>query len=171
MISETHPNYALVPKVGDEAPNFTLPDTEGQPLHLASSLFDRPLVLVFYRGDWCPTCQNQLTQLAAVYEKIQAQGFDLWAISPQKESTNKAFRDKRNFPFPILADYGGEVIRAWGLLNEPASQWRTMPFPGTFVVGQSGWIEWAHVGVDVTEHPPCGEVLQVLSTLPVFSTG
>ena len=74
-------------KVGDKAPNFTLPDTFDKQVTLSELLQHGPVVVTFYRGEWCPFCNLQLHAYQNILPQIQALGASLVAISPQTLTT------------------------------------------------------------------------------------
>lgn len=162
---EPHPNESVMLKVEDAALDFTLYNTAGQALRLSSTLVEGPLALVFYRGDWCAWCQNQLIRLAALYERIQSHGADLWAISPQSENVNQALRERHGLPFPILADTDQAVMRAWGVFKEVDPEGRAIPYPSTYIVNQDGCIHWRHLGLGMRDRPQVREVVAAVTEL------
>lgn len=162
---ESHPNESVALKVGDAAPDFTLRNTDGGDVRLSAGLAERPLALVFYRGDWCAWCQNQLIQLAGLYERIQTHGADLWAISPQSENVNQSLRERRGLPFPILADRDQAVMRAWGVFKEVDPEGRAIPYPATYVVNRDGRIHWRHLGLGMRDRPQAVEVVAAVTAL------
>lgn len=70
-------------KVGDTAPDFTLPDQSGNPVSLSATLRRGPVVLTFFRGGWCPFCMISLRALAKAYPALRRHGAEVLAISPQ----------------------------------------------------------------------------------------
>ena len=86
-------------------------------------------------------------------------GGELLAISPQDEAANQGLRERRNLPFPILADADQSVIRAWGLFNDLDPKGRDIPYPAVYVVGGDGRIVWSHLGIGTRDRPTAGEVL------------
>lgn len=88
-----------------------------------------------------------------------AAGGELLAVSPQEVTANQGLRERRNLPFPILADADQAVIRAWGLFNDLDPKERAIPYPAVYVVGQDGRITWCHVGVATRDRPTAGQVL------------
>jgi peroxiredoxin len=94
-----------------------------------------------------------------VYEQIVAAGADLWTIAPQDVATNQALRERRDLPFPILADVDQGVIHQWGIFNFEDPKGRAIPYPSTFVVGQDGLIAWAYIGKATRDRPTPGAVL------------
>jgi thioredoxin-dependent peroxiredoxin len=104
-----------------------------------------------------------LVQLAAVYVEIQAQGTELWAISPQTVVANEGLRRRRQLPFPILADADQHVIRAWGVFNDLDPKQRAIPYPATFIVGQNGRVQHQWLGLTTRERPTPAAVLAALA--------
>ncbi len=101
-------------------------------------------------------------QLAQTYAEFQAKGVALWTVSPQDVETNQALRERRDLPFPILADADQAVIRAWGLFNDQDPQQRPIPYPATYIVGQDGRILWRHLGLETRDRPTVGQILAAL---------
>jgi peroxiredoxin len=77
----------------------------------------------------------------------------LWAISPQNKEKNEELRQRRQLPFPILADADQAVIREWGVFNDLDPKKRAIPYPATYVINQNGIVQWAHVGMDTRDRP------------------
>ena len=78
---------ARAPKVGEHAPEFALADQRGEQVSLAELLHDGPVVLIFYRGEWCPYCNLQLRTFQAHLDQLAERGAQLVAISPQTPTT------------------------------------------------------------------------------------
>ena len=161
--TQPHPNDRIAIQVGDIAPDFSLVDTEGQTHNLHHTAVQQPLIIVFYRGDWCPYCQLQLYQLGQVYQQILDHGAMIWAISPQDRATNHAFREKREVGFPILCDESLTVINQWGLRDEldphAASQ---IPWPTTYIIDTAGRVHWRKMGYNKADRPTPGEIIAAL---------
>ncbi len=103
--------------VGEMAPDFALPSAGGGRIRLADRLGRAGIVLVFYRGTWCPFCDLQLRALSSVLPAFRSNGADLLAISPAQAETE----DERRLGFPLLTDYGNRLARLFGLV------WRMPP--------------------------------------------
>ncbi len=156
-----HPNEAIAIPVGTAVPTFTLYNTDGQAYSLADIPPDKPLILVFYRGDWCPYCQLQMHQLSQVYSDIVARGAELWAISPQSQAQNQAFREKRDIQFPILGDTDLAVINRWGLRDELDPSQEQIPHPTTYII-LNGQAHWRRMGHRKDDRPTPGEIIAAL---------
>ena len=94
-----HPNHAIALPVPTAVPPFTLHDTDGRPYSPTQLPADKPLILVFYRGDWCPYCQLQMHQLSQVYEQI-VRGAQTFGLSlPKPKLKTKLFAPNATSPF------------------------------------------------------------------------
>ena len=172
------------PKVGEQAPEFVLPDQRGDEISLAELLRDGPLVLIFYRGEWCPYCNLQLRTFQAHLEQFSEHGAQLVAISPQTPDHSLSMAEKNSLGFRVLSDVGAEVIDGYGLRYEIDEQTQglmeavgndigehngpggwTLPAASTFVIDCDGTIRYAHVRGDWRERAEPRDVLAVLSDL------
>lgn len=156
-------------KEGEQAPDFTLPDALGRAVTLAELLKRGPVVIVFYRGAWCPYCNLQLRAYQQVFLQIQALGASLVAISPQTSDHSLSLAEKQALTFPVLSDVGNQVARKYGLVfvmdeavraahrqigaDLPAyngdASWE-LPMPGSFLLDQAGIVRLACVDPDYT---------------------
>lgn len=100
-----------------------------------------------------------MVQLATICEQIVAAGADLWTISPQDVVTNRGLRQRRELPFPILADDDQSVIHQWGIFNFDDPKGRAIPHPATFVIDREGLVAWAYVGKATRDRPAPDAIL------------
>lgn len=101
--------------IGARAPEFTLPDSDGQPISLSNLLRDGPLVLYFYPADFTPGCTREACQIRDLHSEIDAAGIRVAGVSPQSPESHRAFRDKYKLPFVLLADVDRFVIKMYGV--------------------------------------------------------
>jgi peroxiredoxin len=172
------------PKVGEQAPAFTLPDQRGDQISLAELWRDGPLVLIFYRGEWCPYCNLQLRTFQAHVEEFAERGAQLVAISPQTPDHSMSMAEKNSLGFYVLSDVGAEVIDRYGLRYDIDEQTRalmeavgndvgehngpggwTLPAAATFVIDTGGIVRYANVRGDWRERAEPSDVLAVLDEL------
>ena len=99
--------------VGDAAPNFTLPDALGRPVTLSDLLEKGPVVLTFYRGEWCPFCNLQLRSLQEALPLFLEHDATLVAISPQAPDHALSLTEKHGLAYAVLSDVDQSVIRAY----------------------------------------------------------
>jgi peroxiredoxin len=186
-------------RVGDSAPDFILPDTDGNAVRLYSLLRAGHVVIVFYRGSWCPYCDLQLRDFQRRLADLRALRAQVVAISPHLPANLLRTQVRNQLGFPVLSDVGDKVAREFGLflqisdhLREPyygifchqledangPSGREQLPVPGTFFVDSNATIRLAHVDVDHTSRLKADEIIETLTELtpdrirqtqPVFS--
>jgi thioredoxin-dependent peroxiredoxin len=100
--------------VGESAPDFALPDGEGQTWRLSEHRGET-VVLLFYPGDNTPVCTKQMCSVRDKWSDYVATGARIVGISTDTVESHKGFAAKHSLPFPLLADPGEEVIRAYGV--------------------------------------------------------
>lgn len=103
--------------VGKAVPKFSASRFDGSRIDSAT-LFQRPCVVVFYRGNWCPFCVAQVKELAARYQDIADKGLDLVFISPQPQKKSLALSKRFGIQAKFLVDEGNAAARALGLASE-----------------------------------------------------
>ena len=99
--------------VGDTAPDFTLDDAVGNPVALGDLVATGPVVVTFYRGEWCPYCTLQLRALQEALPEIVATGATLVAISPQAPDRALTMTEKHELAFAVLSDLDQSVSEAY----------------------------------------------------------
>ncbi len=101
---------------GAIAPDFSLPNIKGQNITLANLVAKGPVVLVFYRGEWCRYCNVALRNYQAILSQIQELGATLVAVSPQTPDHSLSLAEKAELRFEVLSDKGNQVARSYGLV-------------------------------------------------------
>jgi peroxiredoxin len=174
-------------KQGDTAPNFELPDGHGRNFILADRLAQGPVVLVFYRGRWCPYCIAQLEELEKARPEFEAAKATIAAVSPQKLQHSGFTAEQHKLRFNVLTDAGNEVARRYGvawplpealiahyrgvfvnLENANAAKDWVLPIPATFVIAPDSTIIWSRMDADFRQRPEPQEVLRVVGKLKGF---
>ena len=182
LIASGAQNQAL--KAGDLAPEFTLPDVDGNLVSSKALLAKGPLVVTFYRGAWCPFCNLDLSALEEARSEIEARGASLVAISQQTSPNSRKSQRQNGLGFPILGDHGGEIAARFGVrwtlpdylrevqkaLGADLTQFNgedswTLPMPARYVIGQDDTIAYAEVNADYTRRPEPSAVFPVLEQL------
>jgi len=102
-------------KTGDPAPDFALPDQDGQTVHLSQLLSTGPVLLYFYPADFTPGCTKEACSIRDMHEDIADVGIRVIGISPQDEDSHSRFSRKHNLPFTLLADKDKSVVKAYGV--------------------------------------------------------
>lgn len=166
--------------IGAVLPSFELPDHDGRAVTSSSLLSAGPLVLIFFRGRWCPFCVAQLEAWNALLPEISAAGVTLASASPQTVHQSSLMHDQHRLAFPQLADHRNALARQFGLVYSVPENQRQMysrafvnlpfingddtwelPVPATYVVGRDARILYALADPDYTVRPEPREVLQM----------
>jgi len=111
---------ANAPQVGDAAPDFTLPNEQGEPVHLAD-LRSKRVVLYFYPMDDTPGCTTQACGLRDLYLDIEERNGVVLGISGDDGASHRAFKTKYSLPFTLLVDGDHAVARAYGAWQDGAA--------------------------------------------------
>jgi peroxiredoxin len=154
------------PRFGDIAPDFTLPDSNGNEVSLGETLQENEqVVIVFYIGVGCTPCMAQLREIENDRVKYEEKGAHVIAIAVQSEENAEFTRKTVQAQFPILADYR-DVAKAYGvfelrfpILDEGVST------PSVFIIDKDQQIVWSeitHVEGCGTERVPSQTILEKL---------
>ena len=148
-------------EIGQPAPDFSLPDQDGQIVTL-SALKGKPVVLYFYPKDDTPGCTVEACEFRDANETITERGADVWGVSPQGADSKRKFSEKFGLPFTLLADEDHAVTEAYGSWVEKQNYGKTYMGTArrTFLVDPEGRIArgWEKV-------KPEGHAAEVLSAL------
>jgi thioredoxin-dependent peroxiredoxin len=127
--------------VGDEAPGFELTGIGGH-THRLSDYRGRWVILAFYPGDFTPVCTRQFCSYRDGDDRLDQLGVEVLGISPQSVDSHERFKTKHGLTVPLLADEGGEVIRAYGV-GAPGGLVRR----SIFIVDPDGVVRYRHVAL------------------------
>lgn len=100
-------------KPGTPAPDFTLPDQDGNPVSLSSLRAKGPVLLYFYPADFTPGCTKEACSLRDRFPTVSAAGMTIIGVSPQSPESHRRFREEHKLPFTLLSDEDKEVIRRY----------------------------------------------------------
>lgn len=140
-------------KPGNKVPNFTVNDQDGNPVS-PSDYIGKKWIVFFYPKASTPGCTAEACNLTDNYEALQNAGYEILGVSADSEKRQSNFRDKYNFPFPLLADTEKEVIEAFGV-------WGNKKFMGreydgihrkTFIINEEGVVERVIDKVKTKDH-------------------
>lgn len=172
-------------KVGQQAIAFELPNQEGKLVSLKNLIGKGPIVVTFYRGDWCPYCNLQLRALQARLEDIEKLGATLVAISPQVPDGSLTKSEISEMTFTVLSDQNAKVASQYGVAWEVPEflldhmrvdrnldlekinngNGSVLPIPATFIIGTDGIIAWSYVNVDYRTRSEPEEIVEALKKL------
>ncbi|SCF44912.1 peroxiredoxin Q/BCP [Micromonospora matsumotoense] len=138
---------------GDPAPDFTLPTDTGETLALAA-LRGRRVILYAYPAAMTPGCTKQACDFRDSLASLQAAGYEVVGISPDKPAKLAKFRERDAITFPLVADVDKAVLTAYGAFGEKQLYGRTVTgvIRSTFVIDPDGKVEHAFYNVKATGH-------------------
>jgi peroxiredoxin Q/BCP len=150
-------------KVGDPAPEFTLPAEDGRQVRLADYRGKR-VVLYFYPKDDTPGCTTQACGFRDAYPQIEEQNAVVLGVSPDSEQSHRKFKTKFDLPFTLLIDADHQVAEAYGAWGEKTNYGRTYTgiIRSHFIIDEAGRL--ADVQVDVGAKDSVARALQTLGS-------
>jgi peroxiredoxin len=171
-------------KVGDQAPDFALPNAQGNPVTLSELLGVGPVIATFYRGGWCPYCNIQLRAYQAALPEITTLGARLVAISPQLPDSSLSTSEINELTFDVLSDIGNTVAHRFGLVYSLPEELRAalrsnnkalpgingdesweLPVPATYVIGKDRLVSLAFIDVDYRNRLDPEKIIGALKSL------
>ncbi len=129
-------------KIGDPAPDFSIPNQEGKMVKL-SDFKGKKVVLYFYPKDQTPGCIAEACNLRDNYERLLAQGYVVLGVSKDSQKSHQNFIKKQHLPFPLLADTELTLHHLYGTWAEKKMYGRSYmgTLRTTFVINEEGIIE------------------------------
>jgi peroxiredoxin len=162
--------------VGAAAPDFTLNDQTGKSFQLGEANKEKTVVLIFYRGQWCPYCSKQIKGLQDSMQLIAGKGAIVVAITPEMPANVKKTVEKTKAVFPILTDEGLKVMNqykvAFAVDEKTIERYKrfnidfkeangangaNLPVPAVYII-KNGKIEWRYFDADYRKRPSVQEI-------------
>jgi len=149
--------------IGDKAPNFQLPDTDMK-MRTLEEFRGKKVVLSFFVAASSPVCEVELCTFRDSWNEISKLGAQVVAISNDGPFANKAFKEKHNFNFPVLADYNSKTIRDYDVLMKDLLHIKDYNAAkrSVFIVKEDGRIGYKWVSDDPLKEPNYQEIKQWL---------
>lgn len=169
--------------VGDKAPDFALPNATEKEIKLSNLLAQGPVVLIWYRGEWCPYCNIHLEDIQNHIEKFTELGAQVVAISPETPDRGWTLQDKLAIKFHVLSDVKNMVGQEYGIVYElpekiaeyyqegfdlhakNADDSNLLPLAASYVIGQDGVITYAYLNADYRERAETSALLEELKKI------
>lgn len=171
-------------KAGDRFPDFMLPDHNGRLVTAVELLSQRPLVLSFFRGDWCPYCELEMAAIELARPAIEAAGAQIIGVTPETYDFSALSVQAHQLGYPLLSDMDNGLALMLGLVFRMPQRvidafcergldltprhgndgWM-LPVPGSFVIDQNGVVQLAFVEPDYRIRLEPEELLAALKRL------
>jgi peroxiredoxin len=169
---------------GDTAPDFELPDPTGRMVRMRELREEGPVVVSFYRGQWCPFCNLELRGLQRALAEVAAARATLVAISPNTPDVTADTVEELELDYPVLSDHDNQVARMFNLVYEMTPEnidlyreigrdigtlngtgkWE-LPVPATYVIDSGGTIRYAFVDLNHRRRAEPSEVAAIAAHL------
>lgn len=176
--------------VGAQFPDVALPTAEGELARLADWWRQGPLVVTFFRGEWCPYCRLMLAALEEALPAIEALGATLVAVTPETGGRALAAKRRHGNRYEMLSDVDCGLGLDCGVVFQAPAVYRDMllgfgndlaerhgnnawflPVPATFVLDREGIVRWRFAEVDFTRRAEPADILAALRALPAPPAG
>lgn len=146
--------------VGELAPEFSLPDAKEKFVSLKDYRNKGAVLLLFYRGEWCPYCMDQLDNYQALLPELEKHNIQLIAISPDPvaslKNTNRQFG--QNYIF--LSDADLQATNSYGIGNK-----KSLPHPSLFLIDKKGILKWYYASTDHKVRPTADQVESIIKKI------
>lgn len=151
-------------QTGDLAPDFTLHSQSGSPITLSQYRDKQPVLLVFYRGSWCPYCVSHLEDIQNLFPVLYKYDVQLLAISKDEAKKSAKLAKRFDKPYLFLSDPDLSIATAYGIKSD-----KDLPHPAVYLVDKSGQIAWYHIDQEFKQRASGLQLKAVLEEL--FSAG
>lgn len=167
--------------IGSKAPDFKAKDQDGKEIRLKDQLKKGKVVLVFYRGYWCPYCNRELSRLQDSLALIQEKGATVIAVSPEKPENIKQTVEKTKATFSVLYDEGMKIMKGYDVefeLEETTlARYRSsgldieknngtngkyLPVPAVYIIDKESNVTYRFFDADYKKRPSIAEILKNL---------
>ncbi len=152
------------PLVGEKAPEFTLTSNKGQEVVLADALKEGPVVMVFYRGHWCPFCQTQLADFKKGESEFSGAGAQVFLISVEGADDLSTMQNRHSMTsdtFTFLSDMDKTVGNQYGGFSEDGA----VHNPAVYVIDQEGTVRYGFSESDYKVRAAFTDVLAVVKKI------
>ena len=168
--------------INSKAPDFKATDQYKNEIRLKDILKDSLVVLVFYRGEWCPHCNRYLKKLEDSLQLVKEKGAKLIAITPEKPEYISRTIEKTSASYPILYDKEMKIMKAYAVSFEvderTVARYKNadidliaangqkekayLPVPAVYVISKEGTILYRFFNEDYKKRPPVKDILDNL---------
>ncbi|MBX2845943.1 MAG: AhpC/TSA family protein [Saprospiraceae bacterium] len=168
-------------KVGAKAPTFELTDSDGKAHSLSSLTKEGPVAMIFYRGEWCPLCNNHLKALTDNIAQLEEKGVQLIAVTPEPYESVAKMKEKSGANFLVLSDPAAKVMKDYGVAFKVTEDYQNkvkeklgvelnatpegdvlLPVPATVVINQAGDVVYSHFDPRYSNRASTDDILAVL---------
>ncbi len=169
--------------VGTQAPDFSGKDQNDNEVQLSQLLQKGDVVLVFYRGYWCPLCSKHLGEFVGKLDAIKAKGATVVAVAPEGSKNIDKTVTETKLDIPFISDSDNVIMKKYGVAfkvnndyNEKFTKWQEgltigevngqeeayLPIPATYIIGENGKVKWVQYDPNYSNRSSVDDILSQL---------
>ncbi|MBC7565840.1 MAG: AhpC/TSA family protein [Pedobacter sp.] len=151
--------------IGEAIPVLNLPSASGKSFDLNKSVAEKPTILVFYRGGWCPYCSKQLSGLQEIEKDLAGMGYQVIAISTDSPENLSKSMDKQKLSYTLLSDADLSASKKFGIAFKSPKGYdkflpetsggknvdKLLPVPSVFILSKKGNILFEYINPNITQ--------------------
>ncbi len=166
--------------IGEKIPDATIKSPEGNDHQVLELFSQKPTVMFFYRGGWCPYCNTHLAEIQEAETRILELGYQIIGISPDSPENLKATDEKNKLNYSLYSDGDGKFTKAMGIAFKASERSAArlfdysgglnegyLPVPSVFIIDTSGTIAFEYINPDYKTRLSAGLLLAVLKELKI----
>jgi peroxiredoxin len=146
-------------ETGKLAPDFSLQSLNGDWVKLSQLRGDK-ILMIFYRGHWCPFCVGHLQDIQIMLPELEKRGYQVLAVSPDDATGIQKMADRMDRPYQFLSDVDLAVTDLYGIRKD-----EELPHPAMILLDDQGIVQWFYIGEDYKTRPSAKQLQQVLDRL------
>ena len=164
---------------GAKAPEFVGTDQMGNEIKMSSLTQDGPLVVIFYRGYWCPVCNRYLSEMTQSIPEIQSKGAKLVAVTPELPDNISKTINNTGLTIPVISDPDGSIMDAYGVKFKVSEEYQEkirrglqadikesnganeafLPVPATYIIDEKQRIKFRHFDPNYSQRVSAEDIL------------
>lgn len=169
-------------QVGDQAPNFSGIDQNGEKVALQELLKEGEVVVIFYRGYWCGICNRHLSEMEQKLSSITNKGAQVIAVTTESNEFVKKTADKNELSFSVISDENNSILSDYKVLYEVSESYQEkihnytdstikefndsddaiLPIPATYIIDQQGNISWMDYNMNYAKRASVEDISNAL---------
>ena len=169
---------------GAQAPDAVLENMQSEVITLSSLWRDQPLLLIFYRGGWCPYCNAQIREMTLAWPEFSQAGVQIALVSVDQPDAAALLQATYDIPFAVLSDSQMHALQAYRVVLQfdqesvdrylnsglDLESWsgtdlHAIAVASAFIIDTGGMIRWSHADLDFKQRPSAKQLLEVISAL------
>ena len=177
-------------ETGAQIPSVMVKAASGESLDIKDVVAEKPTVLIFYRGGWCPFCTKHLAAVQKVMPKIKELGFQVIGISPDRPRKASGAGEKHELNYTLLSDSSAAAMKAFGVAfkvpdslvskykieygidieGDSGETHNILPVPALYLIGTDGTIRFAHFDPNYRARLATSQILTELKRTKAYES-